>query len=256
MEATHKGRSGLWAGAAGFMVILGVLSLASMLSKHTFTSRQIAEVRQVAEVSRIARSDTDTDKLDETFPQMAELSGIARSDSDTDKRERLVPLKLEYYGFAGNDSTDLGKVLDARPPRRRLGSYEERLAEARRLRDIIRERKLVIFVELHSPGLPGLLQAIGPLTDTPCAAARRVVFTGGVRRFMAPEELAQENEAGRRGWFAFGVWVRAGCADHADSTPSDSIQWPTSEELREAGVITGVASLDDLEVWLRQGSLR
>jgi hypothetical protein len=41
----------------------------------------------------------------------------------------------------------------------------------------------------------------------------------------------------------------------ADRASALSIQWPTSE-LREAGVITGVASPNDLQVWLGLGWLR
>jgi hypothetical protein len=70
---------------------------------------------------------------------------------------------------------------------------------------------------------------------------------------ITDEELAQENEADRRG--LIGVWVRARFADRADSTPSDSMWWPTSDELKRCGVITGVASLNDLRDWLLQGTL-
>jgi hypothetical protein len=260
MEA-NRGWSWFCAGAAGLMVILAFLIITSTPSKPG-------------------------------FPQMAEVSRIARSDTDADKHEMLgVPLTLGY-GSSGNscgDADHLRKVLDAHPSIRIIHIYRcgGPLAEARKLGDLIRERKLVTYIGL--PGTPPALLATS-LGGTPCAAACRVVFMGGVQRFMAPEaklgfhrgsfplitdeklaqadeelaqadeelaqadeELAHENEVARVGLIA--VWVRAWFANHADSTPSDSMVWATSDELKRAGIITGVASPNDLEVWLRQGTL-
>jgi hypothetical protein len=238
------------------MVILGFLSLASTVSKHTFP--------QVAEVSRIARSDTDTDKNKTVYDTLlVEYSDFGNSCGGTDALRKFL------------DAVPSIRIIHIQPLRDRIGHQRcgGRLAEARKLRDFIRERKLVTYI--GPPGPPPAMLAIG-LTDTPCAAACRVAFMGGVQRFMAPEaklgfhrgsfpgitdeelaqedeELAQENEAGRRG--SFGVWVRAWFANRAEPTAGDSMWWLTSEELRQTGVITGVASLNDLEVWLRQGTL-
>jgi hypothetical protein len=68
LEAKYKGRggSGFWAGAAGLMVILGFISLASPLYKHTFTYRQMLPAdksRQMAEVSRLP-ADKSTSLMD------------------------------------------------------------------------------------------------------------------------------------------------------------------------------------------------
>jgi hypothetical protein len=225
-----------------------------------------------------------------TSRQIAEVSRVARSDIDTDKRKMLggVPLVLQYYcGRNSSGGADhLRKLLNATPSiriiqihsvarkdeRHESGGCGGRLAEARKLSDLIRERNLVTYI-----GPPPVMLAFGSVmppfgnTETPCAAACRVVFMGGFQRFMAPEaelgfrrgifpgitdeeiareddEIAREDEAGRGG--LLGAWVRSWFGNY----PGDSMWWPTTDELRQAGVITGVASLNDLEVWsLRRG---
>jgi hypothetical protein len=214
----HKGRggSGFWAGTARLMVILGFLGLPSTLSKVT-------------------------------FPQIAEFWRIAAGDPDTGKHELHIlrgGTELEYAGgitFGATD--DVRKLLDADPAIRvvHINSAGGRVAEARKLRDLIRERKLVTY------------------TASACASACTIAFMGGVQRFGAPtaklgfhrgsfpgvtdEELAQENDADRR-WL-IGIGVPAWFADRAYSTPSDSMWWPTSDELKRAGIITGIARPDD-----------
>jgi Bacterial sugar transferase len=239
LEATRKegGGSCFWAGAAGLMVILAFLSLASTPSKHTFP--------QIAEVSRIARSDTDTDK----------------------HKMHGVPLYLDI-------------VVGTRVA-----------APIRELRDIIRERKLVTYIDAPCASacivafMGGIQRFMAPEAKL---GFRRGSFPGITDEELAQEdgELAQENEAvsqglnslrkvldaeptiriihmhscesdiygcGGRFGGPLGVWVRAWLAGRAST---HSIQWPTSDELREAGVITGVASMKDLTVWLRQGTLQ
>lgn len=86
-----------------------------------------------------------------------------------------------------------------------------------------------------------------------------IAFMGGIQRFVSPEaklgfhrgsfpgvtdeETTAENDADRR-WL-MSVGVPAWFADHAYSTPSNSMWWPTSDELSPAGVITGIARPGD-----------
>jgi hypothetical protein len=214
----HKGRggSGFWAGAARTMVILGFLSSASTLSTQT-------------------------------FPQVAEFWRIAAGDADIGKHELHIlrgGTELEYAGgitFGATD--DVRKLLDADPAIHviHINSLGGRVSEARMLRDLIRQRGLVTY------------------TASTCASACTIAFMGGVQRFVAPEaklgfhrggfpgvtdeELTAEIDADRR-WL-MSVGVPAWFVDHAYSTPNDSMWWPTSDELRRAGVITGIARPDD-----------
>ena len=148
-------------------------------------------------------------------------------------RMHSTPAPADLIGGSNCQNTSaLRKFLDAvpsiriihiQPLRDRIGHQPcgGRLAEARKLRDFIRERKLVTYI--GPPGPPPAMLAIG-VRDTPCAAACKVAFMGGAQRFMAPEaklgfhrgsfpgitdeelaqedeELVQENEARSRGLF-------------------------------------------------------
>jgi len=214
----HKGRGGssFWAWLARFMVILGFLGLASSLSEQT-------------------------------LPQLEEYWNIAFGDPEMGKHELHIlrgGTELEYLGGITFGATEeVRKLLDADPAVRiiHLNSPGGRVAEARELRDLIRQRGLTTY------------------TATNCASACTIAFMGGAQRFIAPEaklgfhrgsfqgatneELAQENDADRGALVEVGV--SAWFADRAYSTPSDSMWWPTSGELTQAGVVTGIASPDD-----------
>jgi hypothetical protein len=210
----HKSRggSGFWAGAARFMVILGFLNSAGTISNNA--------IPQLAGVLRIAAGDrelgTHTLKI---------------------LRDGTV---LEFSGGITFGITDeVRKILDIAPSIKvlHLNSNGGRVAEARKLRDLIREKKLITY------------------TSNVCASACTYAFLGGSQRYiapgarigfhqvdfpgLAPQELARENENERRLLIQIGipVWF----ADRAYSTPSNSMWWPSSDILKEAKIVTAVA---------------
>jgi hypothetical protein len=115
------------------------------------------------------------------------------------------------------------------------------VAEARKLRDLISERRLITY------------------TSTTCASACIIAFLGGRQRYMAAdarigfhqvdfpglshEELIAENENERRRLIEHGV--PAWFADRAYSTPNNSMWWPSSDILKQANVVTEVARSSD-----------
>jgi hypothetical protein len=214
----HSARRGrrFWAGVARVMVILGFLGFAATTAK--------------------------------TIPQIVEYWLIACGDPSVGKHQLHIHrggTELEYVGGITFGATDeVRKLLDVDPAIRviHLTSPGGRIGEARKLRDFIRERRLVTYAASE------------------CASACTLAFMGGVQRFIAPEaklgfhrgrfpglteeELADVNKAERRWLIDAGVssWF----ANRAYSTPSDSVWWPTLEELKRAGVITGIANPDIL----------
>jgi hypothetical protein len=210
----HKSRGGrrFWAGTARVMVVLGLLGLANTVAT-------------------------------ETIPQIVEYWLIALGDPTIPEHELQIlhgGTELEYAGGITFGATDDVRVLlDADPEIRviHLNSPGGRVGEARKLRNLIRERNLVTY------------------TASECASACTIAFMGGVERFVAPEaklgfhradfpgltrkELARLNAEEWQRLVAEGVAVWF--ATHAYSTPSDSMWWPTSDELERAGVISGAA---------------
>jgi hypothetical protein len=181
------------------------------------------------------------------IPQIAEYWSIAFGDPLIDRHELYIfpgGTELEFAGGITFGATDEVRVLlDADPHIRviHLNSPGGRVGEAHKLKDLIRERQLVTY------------------TSSECASACTIAFMGGVQRFLAleaklgfhradfpgltKEQLADINQAYRLWLLEQGV--PAWFADHVYSTSSDSVWWPTFDELKWAGVITGIVGPDD-----------
>lgn len=208
----HKARGGRrhWAGAARIVVILGFLGLASTVAK-------------------------------EAYPQLQECWRIAFGDPLIEEYELQIlrgGTELEYTGGIKFGATaDVRRLLDADPYISviHLNSTGGRLGEARKLRDLIRERELVTYAAEE------------------CNSACAIAFMGGVQRFLAPggklgfhrgyfpglstKELDRLNKEVGRWLIAQGVaeWF----VNRLNSTPNKSMWWPSPEELKRADVING-----------------
>src|SRR5262249_34921729 len=138
----HKSRggSGFWAGAALFMGCLGFLSSAGTLFNN-------------------AR------------PQLAGVLRVVAGDKKTGNRTlKILPdgAELELSGGITFGITDeVRKILDIAPSVKviHLNSWGGRVAEARKLRDLISERRLITY------------------TSTTCASACTIAFLGGRQRY-------------------------------------------------------------------------
>jgi hypothetical protein len=209
----HKVRGGrrFWAGVAHIVVILGVLGHAG-----TITTTAIP---QIWECWEIAKGDPLIEEYD---------LEILRGGTE-----------LEYTGGIKFGATeDVRRLLDADPfiTAIHLYSFGGRLGEAHKLRDLIRERELVTY------------------TTGECDSACTIAFMGGIQRFLAPEgrlgfhrgyfpgltkrELDRLNREEGRLLIAQGIaeWF----VSRLNSTPSDSMWWPSSDELKRAGVTNGI----------------
>lgn len=181
-------------------------------------------------------------------PQISELIQVTAGDPQVGPRSVRVlndgtELELEG-GIAFGTTEDVAKALDAAPAIKviHLNSHGGRIAEARRLRNLIRERRLVTY------------------TSTECLSACTIAFMGGVQRFIDSEaslgfhmsympgltkaDLARQNEEEKRALIADGV--ARPFAERAYSTPHWAIWHPTVEELIAGRVVTGVTRGGDL----------
>ena len=152
--------------------------------------------------------------------------------------------ELEFVGAITFGLTDeIRATLDANPNIRviHLNSIGGRIGEARKLRELIRERGLFTY------------------TPVDCVSACTIAFIGGRQRYIGPRArlgfhqasfpgvaqafLAAQNDADRQALVDAGV--DEDFAKRAYATPPQSIWFPTNQELIAAWVITGVAAGSD-----------
>jgi hypothetical protein len=209
--AKHKARGGrvFWAGLAKLVVLTGLFGLAGTFFR-------------------------------EAGPQLLELWKIAIGDPEVGKHQLRVNdggTELEFVGgITFGVADEVRHILDVYPAIGvvRLTGPGGRIEEAYKLRALFHARGLVTYAR------------------STCASACTIAFMGGSQRYLTPgaklgfhrgslpglttEQSDKENDAERRALIAMGVpeWF----ANHAYSTPSSSMWWPTGDELSAANVIT------------------
>jgi hypothetical protein len=212
----HPGRGGskIWAGLAKLMVVLGVLRAIG-----TFSSQGV--------------------------PQISEYTDIVFRGDPTFAQHRIRVLRdgteLEFAGGISFGVTQqLRSALDANPNVKvmHLNSNGGRVLEARRMRDLIRQRGLITVTSLE------------------CVSACTLAFLGGNERYLAPgarlgfhdesfpgatpdqiNSFAQEDRQ-----FMLSLGIPSDFIEHAFVTSSSAMWYPTIEELKAANVITGESS--------------
>jgi hypothetical protein len=180
-------------------------------------------------------------------PQINALTTLAFGDDPLGKYQIHLlrhGTELEISGpLTFGLTNDVRRILDANTHIKvmHLNSDGGRLAEARHLRDLIRERSLTTY------------------TATRCSSACTIAFLGGHKRLIAAEarlgfhqytfpgmdqkDLQAEYAKDRRSMVAAGV--SPAFAKRAFLAPNTEMWYPTPQELLQAGVITGFASKAD-----------
>jgi hypothetical protein len=183
----------------------------------------------------------------QAVPQIAEYGRMALGrDPINGSRVRLLRggTELEVSGYIAFGLTDkVAVMLDAHPDIVvvHLNSDGGRVAEARKLRDLIADRRLSTY------------------TSTRCLSACVIPFLAGQRRLIAANAkigfhqysfagstgtaVLQEMETDKRYFVSRGVseaFVRQAFRH------SDTLWYPTPQEMRTAGYVTGLAGNDDV----------
>ena len=181
--------------------------------------------------------------LNTAIPQVREYARIALG-TDGYSRYRLRVLRqgteIEVSGAIGFGLTDdMVKHLDANASIRviHLNSPGGRIAEARRLRDLIAARRLVTYSseDCHSACVIAFM-----------GGTTRVLRQGaklGFHRWSFPGTTSEEldSEMRKERLFLVSVGVKSQFVDRAFATPADGMWTPSVDELLRAGVITHVS---------------
>ena len=176
----------------------------------------------------------------ETAPRLKELWCIAVGDPCIGRHELQIirdGTAIELNGGITFGLTDeIERLLKTAPGVHAiiLNSPGGRVKEAKNLQKLIGERGLVTYVR------------------SDCASACTIAFMGGVRRYIGQgarlgfhrstldgatsQQTDEENDDDRRALIAAGA--AAWFANRAYSTPSNSMWWPSVDELSAANVIT------------------
>jgi len=211
-----KGGSGRWSRAARAAVVLGAAQLLFVF-------------------------------VTQALPQVAEYGRMAfGSDPINGYQLRLLRngSELEVSGYIAFGLTDrVRTALDAHPGITlvHLNSDGGRVAEARKLRDLIASRDISTY------------------TSTRCLSACVIPFLAGVRRLIAPgakvgfhqysfagttgAAVLEEMETDKRYFELRGV---SAAFVHQAFRTSDVLWYPTADQMRAAGYITGYAGTDDV----------
>jgi hypothetical protein len=212
----HLQSAGVWAILARISVILGICVTSAELVNHA--------ILEIVSVVKIAAGDAELGKHE---------VHLIRNGTE-----------LELVGTITFGVTDeVQSVLDGAPGVRviHLNSRGGRVGEARKLRDLIHNRGLDVY------------------TSTECDSACTVAYIGGLNRYISQtgrlgfhqaafpgfrvSDIAAEDAKDKQALIAAGV--PASFAEHAYSTPNDSMWYPTLQELRDARVVTAVASSNE-----------
>lgn len=202
----HRSRGGwaVWAWVAGICVIVGLLGVAQISVRNGW---------QFARLVQTAVAD----------PREGPVGVWVLSNGDIEFNDMFGPpifshAYLVYDLLAANPQASMIH----------LNSPGGSVNEARAVQRAIAERGLSTYV------------------SSVCASACTIAFMGGRQRYLAPgarlgfhgvsgDDAEEWNEGLRRGLIARGVepWF-------ADKTTSDTMWWPSTQELLDANVITGV----------------
>jgi hypothetical protein len=212
----HRGGSGVWAGLAKCAMILGVLRTLVDFGSHGLP--------QLIETAKIVAGDPGTGP---------HLIRVLRDGTEVELAGGIT------FGVTG----ELRRVLDATPAIKviHLNSGGGRVAEARRLRDLIRERGLVTYAASECDSactiafVGGTSRYIGP--------SGRLGFHQGAFPGITPEEMRLQTELDKAALIRAGVDPKF--AERAYAIPNSEMWHPTNDELLAAHVITGIAKTND-----------
>jgi len=213
-EQSKARRSAFWARAAQVMAAIGVLQFGLAITNNA--------APQFAELSRIVFLN-DPDIPDATL----RLSDDARF---------LVLDGGIKYGLAGQVDLLLGAAPNVTGLL--LSSPGGRVAEARKIFDLVRERGLDTFVSDECSSACTLVFVAG--RNRLVGQNGRLGFHGSFFPGMSEQDLREMNDAWASLYRSAGL--SGGFLDRALRVPPESIWYPTREELREAGVTLGDAS--------------
>ncbi len=211
---TEKGGRVFWAAAAKFMVVIAIL--------QTFVIYKNNAIPQINEAMKIALGDKEIGQASfRILNKGTELELIG--------------------GIAFGTSERLREFLDAAPEVKaiHLNSHGGRIAEAKRLRDLIRERNL------------------STVTTSKCLSACTIAFMGGYRRYLHPRsgklgfhagdspgvdsrEMHATNSELAAEFVSLGV--DKAFARKAFNIDHSKMWYPTHEELQKANVVTSLSS--------------
>lgn len=214
-----KRGSRLWANLAKVSVILGALS--TVVNFARTAAPQICEFSKIL----VGRDPFGTYQL-----------RVLRDASELEISGALV------FGL----TNDVSKILEAHPTIKiiHLNSTGGRVAEARKLRDLIESRRMATY------------------TASGCSSACVIPFLAGSKRLIAPKAMLGFHQyafpglrnadfsseyAKDRSYFV-SRGVRADFAAKAFETPSAEMWTPSHEELLAAGVITGHPMSNDVAI--------
>lgn len=209
-----RGGKAIWAVLAKIMVVIGTLQTANVF-------------------------------VNNGFPQIGEALDIVNGDPRVGTYElRLLNAgtELEFIGGIQIGATkDLKKVLDAAPQIKviHLNSDGGRIGEARKMRDLIRERQLTTY------------------TSNRCHSACTIAFLGGAQRYINPaakmgfhvgafpgvpaNDLQSENQRSAQEAVEAGV-DRIFAKRAYSTTANDSLWIPSLDELINSKFATGISS--------------
>jgi hypothetical protein len=208
-----RGRGPFWAFAARVMMVIGCLQLGVTFAKKG-------------------------------WPQIQEAFDIATGDPSVGPYEIRLLASGSEVEFAGGiqfgSTNELRKLLDETPELNtiHLNSHGGRTAEARRMRDLIRQKRLATY------------------TSTECLSACTIAYLGGEQRFIHPRaklgfhkgtfpglseaEIRRDDDQSKRDAVQAGIAVTF--VEKAYSTPHEDMWIPSTSELLASGYVTHVSN--------------
>jgi len=210
--SNHVGRGGnaAWAGLAKVVLVMGALNLVRLTASTT-------------------------------VPQIVEYSKILAGDTKIPPHEiRVLPggNEVEFSGgIRAGSAKELERILSAVPQVKVLhvNSIGGRIGEAERMAEFVRKRGLTTYTSEECLSAATLVFIAGK--ERVVSTRAKIGFHQGWFPGMTKQQRRASDEALRQ------TMLLAGVSDdfvtHVLATPHESMWYPTIQEMRRAGVITG-----------------
>lgn len=175
------------------------------------------------------------------IPQSAEMFRILAGDTSIPSyKMEILPGRAEVEfrgGLRAGCAKDFEKVLSSAPQVKvlHIESIGGRLIEAEAMMKVVRDRQLVTYTSERCLSAATLVLIAGD--ERMVEENAKVGFHSGTFPGITREQIQDMNEIIRTAMQSAGI--SESFINHVISTPADQMWYPTYQEMRDAGVITG-----------------